>query len=359
MFFNFLKKRKKECVFVGLSGGVDSSVAASLLQGEGYNVVGVFIRTWQPDWIPCSQNADRESAMRVCAHLQIPFLECDAEEIYKREIVDEMLAQYQLGNTPNPDILCNQHVKFGAFLDFALRNGADRIATGHYARNIFNPSTSKYELYRGIDHKKDQSYFLSRITQDQLARTLFPLGALQKSDVRQIAARRGLHTASRRDSQGICFLGEVDMREFLLHYFPKNPGKVINQVGDEIGRHDGAIFYTLGERHGFTITRKTDHDKPLYIVAKDVDQNILTVAPAVPQNHGRTKYRLVNVHRISDDRDVPDGLLAQTRYHGPKNSVALHKDIVQFDEPQLIASGQFIVFYVGEQCIMSGIVAEI
>ena len=213
-----INSNNKKTVFVGVSGGVDSSVAAAKLLDQGYNVVGVFIRTWTPDFIDCTWREERRDAMRVCAHLNIPFLECDAEDAYKKGVADYMINEYRKGNTPNPDVMCNREVKFGVFWNFAKENGADYIATGHYAQNNFDIKNNNFNLVKGVDPSKDQSYFLWTLTQDDLSHTLFPVGYLPKTEVRVLAKKYNLPTAVKKDSQGVCFLGPLDMKDFLKHY---------------------------------------------------------------------------------------------------------------------------------------------
>lgn len=268
---------KKKTVFVGVSGGVDSSVSLALLKQQGYNVVGVFIRTWQPDFISCTWRDERRDAMRVCAHLEVPFLECNLEEEYKTKVAEYMITEYKKGRTPNPDVMCNKEIKFGGFLNFAKTHGADFIATGHYAQKT---GDDPYILSIAEDKNKDQTYFLWTLTQQQLAHVLFPIGHLLKSEVRDIAKKLHLPTATKKDSQGVCFLGMIDMKDFLSHYINIEQGNVVDEKGTVIGTHSGALFYTLGERHGFTISeQKKDEDtEPYYIIKKDLESNTLIVA---------------------------------------------------------------------------------
>ena len=268
----------KKTVFVGMSGGVDSSVSALLLKKQGYTVVGVFIKVWHPDFLACHWEQERLDAMRVAAHLEIPFLTCNAEQAYKDNVAQYFIAEYQNGRTPNPDVMCNTHIKFGHFFDFARARGADYIATGHYAR------TEKIErrltLLRGIDTTKDQSYFLWNISDDALSHTLFPIGHLEKSHVRRMAQKAHLPTALKNDSQGICFLGQIDMFSFLSHYIALKEGEVRTEEGVVIGTHKGSQLYTLGQRHGFTIYPNHTHTTPYFVCSKDIAQNILTVSHA-------------------------------------------------------------------------------
>ncbi|MCB9809332.1 tRNA 2-thiouridine(34) synthase MnmA, partial [Candidatus Nomurabacteria bacterium] len=252
--------QEKKTIFVGVSGGVDSSVAVALLKEQGHRIVGVFIRTWQPEWMECTWRDERRDAMRVCAHLDIPFLECDLTQEYKTGVADYMIGEYKAGRTPNPDVMCNKEVKFGGFLKWALERGADYVATGHYTRvvscKLQGENKGGYALLRGVDESKDQSYFLWTLTQDQLQHILFPIGNMPKSKTRTLAKKYHLPTATKKDSQGICFIGEISMKEFLSHYIDQQLGDVLNAQGEVIGYHSGALFFTLGERHGFTITHK-------------------------------------------------------------------------------------------------------
>ena len=356
------KQDNKKTVFVGLSGGVDSSVTAALLKQQGYAVVGVFIRTWQPDFIQCSFREDRLDAMRVAAHLDIPFLECDAEDAYKRSVADYMIDEYKKGRTPNPDVMCNREIKFGVFWQFAREHGADYIATGHYAR--VEQTSLGYELFVGFDKTKDQSYFLWTLTQEDLPHVLFPVGGFEKTHVRDLARRFGLPTAPKKDSQGICMLGDLDIKEFLAHYIEEKRGDVLDENGQTIGYHDGAVFLTLGERHGFVITQKTPTEEPYYIVRKDAVANTITVSHS---RHGTAAAdgNGVLLEHCSWTCETPkagDWYAAQIRYHGdylPCMIAALDgaSATLTFDEPVIVAPGQSIVLYEGDICLGGGIVA--
>lgn len=372
-----MKKIKKKTVFVGLSGGVDSAVSAKLLIEKGYEVAGVFIKTWHPDFIECNEEEERRDAMRVAAYLGIPFLSFDFEEEYKKGVADYMIEEYKKGRTPNPDVMCNKEVKFKAFLDKAVSMGADFVATGHYAQRksdskFFSgprkksPDRSKnllsHFLLKGKDPSKDQSYFLWTLNQEQLSRILFPIGNFKKSEVRKLAKKFNLPVAEKKDSQGICFLGAIDLKDFLKHYIKEKKGKVLNTEGKEIGYHDGAVFHTLGERHGFTITAKTSNDKPYYIISKDIEKNILIVSQdRIINNLDKNKIILENINWVGETPKENKKYQANVRYHGEllncriicQSSTSAE---VIFEKPVLVASGQSCVIYDKDVCLGGGVV---
>lgn len=349
-------------VFVGLSGGVDSAVAALRLQRAGYRVVGVFIKVWHPDWLVCNWEQERLDAMRVAAKLDIPFLTCDAVSTYRDEVAQTFIAEYQAGRTPNPDVLCNQQVKFGAFLDFALAQGADLIATGHYAQKLGNTKTP--ELHRGVDANKDQSYFLWSLSQRQLEHTLFPVGNTPKVQIRQEAVAAGLPTASKKDSQGICFLGQVDIKDFLGHYINLTPGMVINQDGQVVGEHQGALIYTVGQRHGFTISTKNASRQTHYVVDRDIAANTITVNVERPVTALGTTIALSKVITREELR-VGQVVTFQTRYRQTANIGTITAlsgttgtaTIVPTDSMEAPAPGQSCVLYDSTRCLGGGIIA--
>lgn len=366
--------RKK--VFVGLSGGVDSSVSAALLKKEGFDVTGVFIKVWQPPFLACTWKEDRLDAMRVAAHLDIPFVTLDLEKEYKQEVVDYMISEYKKGRTPNPDVMCNRSVKFGAFFKRAIAAGADFVATGHYARikkvkskkekgKSAESDKAEYKLLAGVDKEKDQSYFLWTLTQKELSRTLFPVGGYKKSDVRKLGKKFGLPTAEKKDSQGLCFMGPLDMKDFLKHFIKEKRGNVLDEKGDTIGFHDGAGFFTMGERHGFTITAKGTHDAPYYVIGKDVKRNAITVSHLPLRAHAdgvRKNIHLSGVNYVTGI--VPkEGkkLGARVRYRQPLDQCALshpqkHSAEIIFQKPQLASPGQSLVFYDKDECFGGGII---
>ena len=266
-------------VFLGMSGGVDSSLSAVLLKEQGYNVVGVYMKNWSKDLpgMKCPWAEDLADAKRVAVKLGIDFRVFDFETEYKQKVVDYMLSEFKAGRTPNPDIMCNQEIKFKLFYETAREQGADLIATGHYARISPHPC-----LRKAADENKDQTYFLYRISEDALAHTLFPIGDMLKKDVKKLAEEKGLDNAYKKESMGVCFVGEVGMEDFLKEYFEPNPGPIIEiETGHELGTHEGAIFYTIGQRHGLDLgsaNKGADAGLPYYVVKKDITKNIVYVS---------------------------------------------------------------------------------
>jgi tRNA-specific 2-thiouridylase len=294
--------------------------------------------------------------MRVAAHLDIPFITFDAEEEYKKDVADYMIEEYKRGRTPNPDVMCNKHVKFGAFLKYALAEGSDFVATGHYAQKVDN------RLFAGADKNKDQSYFLWTLTQEQLAHVLFPVGHLEKPEVRKLAKKFGLPTAEKKDSQGVCFLGKLDMGEFLRHYAEPKRGNMLSEQGDVIGFHEGAILYTLGERHGFTVTKKGTEDAPYFVVKKDMEENTITVAHKKNRSlkgKGATTIILENVNWVSGNIPEKDKIYsARTRYRGELLPCKIKDGTIEFFEKQEpVAPGQSLVAYDGDECLGGGVVS--
>lgn len=386
---NFLPKIKNEQgkktkIFVGVSGGVDSSVSALLLKEKGYDVQGVFFRKFNPDKNKCKK--EKEDAEKICQQLDIPFHFLDLEEEYKDKILSYFIETYKAGKTPNPDIFCNRDIKFGAFQKWAFENGADYIATGHYVKNIFNKKTNLFELTKARDENKDQSYFLAMLSQEQLAKSIFPLGNLKKPEVRKIAQKNNLITAEKKDSQGICFLGEkVNLKEFLKNYIPEKKGKVLNTLGEEIGIHDGTIFYTIGERHGFEIfpKAKTPNTPRLFVIKKNKKANTLTVGSADELkniNSLASKKEIIfsNSSWITEEPDFSKKYIGRIRYRGElipvklsysgpqmvcraevcmEDAILNEKIKATFEKPhRFIAAGQVIVFYDEQKCIGGGII---
>ncbi len=343
-------------VYVGMSGGVDSSLSAALLKEQGYQVTGVYMKNWTRDLpgMQCPWADDLADAKRVAVHLGIPFKVFDFQTEYKQLVVDYMLDEYRAGRTPNPDIMCNQDVKFGLFLKAALKDDADMIATGHYA------GSRGSHLLRAADEDKDQTYFLYRITGDAVEHTIFPLAKYKtKAEVRADAAARGLATARKRDSQGICFVGTVGIREFLSQYIETEPGDIIErETGKVLGRHDGAIFYTLGQRHGLNV----GGGLPYYVVGKDMAKNEVYVS----RNLNSAEFfvgqiRLADVHWINDPLHSGDTCQIRVRHRAKLVDAVVDVDgdyivIKPSESERAIAPGQSIVLYKGEECLGGGIV---
>ncbi len=371
-------KQQKKRVFVGLSGGVDSAVSAALLQKAGYDVTGVFIKVWQPDWIECNWKEERRDAMRVAAHLGIPFITLDCEKEYKQGVIDYMIAEYRAGRTPNPDVMCNKTVKFGAFYDWARAKGADYVATGHYAR--IAPShkfsgNALHAIYAGVDRNKDQSYFIWTLKQAQLAHILFPVGGIEKPEVRKLAKKFKLPNADKKDSQGLCFIGKVDLKDFLAHYIKAEKGNVIDENGEIIGSHPGALFFTIGERHGFTIEKKSPNDAPYFVTDKDVEQNTLTASNRGSRNgnsqseslpSATCEVRLEKANWISGSAPTSADtvFLVRSRYRQELQKARIKRTgitetVLEFKEAQdTLTSGQSLVIYdaKGEECMGGGVI---
>lgn len=348
-----------------MSGGVDSSVAAAILLKEGYEVTGVFMKVWEPDFLPCIWREERRDALRVAAHLGISLLTWDFEREYKEGVADYMIREYKAGRTPNPDVMCNKEVKFGAFFRRAVQEGADFVATGHYARVVSGDENGVFKMFAGVDRAKDQSYFLWTLGQGELQRTLFPLGEYTKTEVRILAKKFELPTAEKKDSQGLCFVGKLDMKDFLAHFIKEQEGVVLNEEGVPLGVHRGVCFYTLGERHGFTITKKTNADAPYYIVAKDLEHNTLRVAHKISKQPFSVAEREVNLCQVNFFRSVLPEMnktyTARIRYHGELYICTIKMQDVQratlhFEVPVMVAPGQSVVLYSGDECLGGGVV---
>ncbi len=349
-------------IFVAMSGGVDSSVAAALLKREGkFDVVGVFCRGWQPAGMICGWEEERRDAVRAAAKIDIPFLTFDFSKEYENRVVEYMKKEYRAGRTPNPDVMCNKYIKFGLFLEKSLEMDADYIATGHYVRHLetkFPSGNLVSKLFQAKDKNKDQSYFLWTLTQKQLKYCLFPIGDYIKPEVRKMARKFGLPTAEKKDSQGLCFVGNINFAQFLRKIIPKKEGEIRTPDGKIIGRHDGAHFYTIGQRHGLSIP-----GGPYFVVAKDLKNNILTVAREKEEKEFYQKEVFINnVNWISGPSILRKTYLARIRYRQSlqkcrvvsmeENSATIH-----FDTPQrAVTSGQSLVLYDKEIMLGGGII---
>ena len=373
--------KNRKTVYVAMSGGVDSSVAAALLKKQGHNVTGVFMRPWQPEGVRCLWQKDKEDAMRVAAKLGIPFLTWDFSKEYKKEVADYMIKEYRAGRTPNPDVMCNKHIKFGLFLERSLKEGADLIATGHYARierKILNPKSeilNKFKIQNSKkienldienslkivncklkiakDKNKDQSYFLWTLTQEQLKYCLFPVGDYKKPEVRKIAKKFGLSTAEKKDSQGVCFIGPLNMKEFLKKHIKPKRGKILDMKGGLVGFHDGVYYYTIGQRHGLDIKNGKG---PYFVVTKDVRRNIVYVGGE--NKLGLKEARVADLHWISGAKKLPAEILVRTRYRAPLKKAVLRKngDLRFKNSERAVTSGQSAVFYEGNEMLGGGII---
>ena len=352
-------------IVVGLSGGVDSAVAALLLKRAGHDVVGMFMKNWEDDddGEYCSTREDLVDAVAAAETIGIEVEAVNFAAEYKERVFASFLAEYRAGRTPNPDVLCNAEIKFKAFLDHAMALGADRIATGHYAR--VEERGGRFVLLRGVDPGKDQSYFLHRLNQAQLARTLFPIGHLHKSEVRRIAREAGLANHAKRDSTGICFIGERPFREFLGRYLPKEPGPMVTPEGRHVGEHQGLMYYTIGQRQGLGIGgRREGGGEPWYVAGKDLAANALTVV----QGHDHELLLRRNLEALDASwiagaaPDVEGDLGAKTRYRQADSACALQvaatdRFALDFTAPQwAVTPGQSAVLYRGDECLGGGVI---
>lgn len=345
-------------VYVGMSGGVDSSLTAALLKEQGYDVVGVYMKNWTQDLpgMKCPWAEDLADAKRVAVQLGIDFKVFDFETEYKHKVVEYMIDEYKSGRTPNPDIMCNQEVKFKLFLEAALDDGADMIATGHYA------SVTDGVLKMAKDANKDQTYFLYRVTKAALEKTLFPLGEYEKPVVREMAKERGLYTAAKKDSQGICFVGQIGIREFLSQYVEQTAGNIIDRrTGAVLGQHDGAIFYTIGQRHGLDV----GGGLPYYVVGKDMDKNEVYVTTDL--NDGslwRPEVSLGAIHWIDGSQPTEGVFNARMRHRGKLIPATLQHQgeewkLILSEPERAVAAGQSVVLYQDEVCVGGGIVLPV
>lgn len=360
------KKPEETRVVLGMSGGVDSSVAALLLKQQGYDVIGIFMKNWDDtdEYGHCTAEADFEDVRRVCEQLDIPAYSVNFEKEYSEKVFQYFLDEYKKGRTPNPDVMCNREIKFGEFLDKALELNADYIATGHYARVDFHDG--EYRLLRGVDNNKDQTYFLNVLNQYQLSKAMFPIGHLNKAELRQIAEEAGLATAKKKDSTGICFIGERDFREFLSKFLPAQPGEIRTLDNEVKGMHQGLMYYTLGQRKGIGIGGEGS-GQPWFVVDKDIENNILYVAQGSDHPNLYSKGLFAtDVNWISNKHnETTFKCTAKFRYRQPDQEVTVHLKPdntceVIFEKPQkAITPGQAVVFYQGEVCLGGGTIDKI
>lgn len=343
-------------VYVGLSGGVDSSVSAALLKEQGYNVVGVYMKNWSRDLpgMPCPWKDDFTDAKRIAVQLGIDFKMYDFEKQYQHKVVDYMLDEFKAGRTPNPDIMCNQEIKFKLFLNTALEDGADMVATGHYAL------AKDGRLFMAKDHNKDQTYFLCRVSKQALDKTIFPLGELTKPQVRELAKKFKLVTADKKESMGICFVGKVGIKEFLEVYVESRPGPIIDNHGKKIGEHDGAIFYTIGQRHGLEV----GGGLPYYVTGKDIKKNEVYVTTDLQDKKlWSEQIKLTSVHWINGQPNKNQKLMVRTRHRAKLIPVKSLNKLSNFtwalelsEEVRALTPGQSAVLYSDDECVGGGIV---
>jgi len=348
-----------EHIIVGMSGGVDSAVSALLLKEQGFDVECIFMKNWEEDSEYCTSEQDYKDALLVCDELGLKLKTVNFSKEYKDRVFDLFLKEYAAGRTPNPDTLCNKEIKFKAFLNYALKLGASRIATGHYAR--IDQRDGFVLLHKGNDVNKDQSYFLFMLNQHQLKKSIFPIGDMTKKDVRNLAREKGLPNHSRKDSTGVCFIGERNFNEFLHQYFKSDPGDIISVDGKIVGKHDGLTFYTLGQRQGLGIGGgHGEKEEPWYIVDKDLNNNILIVAQG--HNHPNlfhTSLTVENLHWVSNQKPTANNLNAKIRYRQSDQPCSVNiingTAVVMFETPQFaVTPGQATVFYDGDICLGGG-----
>ena len=354
--------KEKTRVVLGMSGGVDSSVAALLLKEQGYEVIGVFMKNWDDtdEFGVCTATVDYEDVRRVCDQIGIPYYSVNFEQQYWDKVFTYFLDEYKSGRTPNPDVMCNKEIKFKAFMDYALSIGADYVATGHYAQVQTVDGTT--QLLRGVDHHKDQTYFLNQLSKDVLAKVLFPLGHLEKTEVREIAKAHDLATAEKKDSTGICFIGERNFKQFLSEYLPAQPGEMQTIAGEVKGKHDGLMYYTIGQRHGLGIGGEGD---PWFVVGKNVADNILYVEQSDHNDYLYSDGLIAT--QLNWINEVEDSFTCTAKFRYRQKDSKVHVSIrpggnvlVEFDQPErAITPGQAVVFYDGDVCLGGGTIQDI
>ncbi|MFB1001410.1 MAG: tRNA 2-thiouridine(34) synthase MnmA [Pseudomonadales bacterium] len=353
-------------VIVGISGGVDSSVTALELLNQGHNVEALFMKNWDEDdgTEYCTARTDLEDAMRVCDKLNVELHTVNFAQQYWDNVFEHFLAEYNAGRTPNPDVLCNREIKFKVFADYAEKLGADFIATGHYART--SHSNDGTRLLKGLDHNKDQSYFLHAVSHQQLAKTLFPIGEMEKSSVRAIAKKADLVTHDKKDSTGICFIGERRFKDFLERYLPANPGPIIDDNGNPMGKHSGLMFHTIGQRQGLGIGGVANAAQaPWYVAEKRLEDNTLIVVQGNQHELLFTNsLTAIDSHWIGEEPTLPLKCKAKTRYRQEDQACTIISAdngqlSVEFDEPQRATTpGQYIVFYVDDHCLGGAVIQQ-
>ena len=356
----------KKRVVLGMSGGVDSSVAAILLKEQGYEVIGVFMKNWDEtdENGVCPADEDYKDVIAVAEQLDVPYYSVNFVKEYWDRVFTYFLDEYRAGRTPNPDVMCNKEIKFKAFLDYAVKIGADYIATGHYAR--IERDSGKVRLLRGLDDNKDQTYFLCQLSQEQLDKVIFPIGEYNKKDIRAIAEKYNLKTAKKKDSTGICFIGERDFAEFLNRYLPAKPGKIVTAEGENLGNHVGLMHYTIGQRKGIGIGNTKDGSgEPWFVADKDLEKNELIVVQGGDHEKLYSKALIADNFNFINKRELPLKCTAKFRYRQKDVGVTVEKAgtdsyRVTFDKPEkAVTLGQIVVLYDNEECLGGGIIKEI
>lgn len=354
----------KPRVVVGMSGGVDSSVTALLLKEQGYEVIGIFMKNWDDtdEFGYCTATEDYKDVQAVAQQIGIPYYSVNFEKEYWDKVFQYFLDEYKKGRTPNPDVMCNKEIKFKAFLDYAMDLGADYVATGHYAQ-VKRDEDGTVHMLRGVDDNKDQTYFLNQLSQEQLAKVLFPLGGMQKSEVRRIAEMAGLKTAKKKDSTGICFIGEKNFKEFLSNYLPAVSGNMLTLDGKKMGEHAGLMYYTIGQRKGLGIGGGGESDEPWFVIGKDLASNTLYVGQGYHHEMLYADHLDASDIHFTQDGKMPQSFQCTAKFRYRQKdvpvTVRLNEDqtaaTIVFDEPvRAITPGQAVVFYDGMECLGGG-----
>ena len=358
-----MKDKKDTKVVVGISGGVDSSVAALLLKEEGYDVVGIFMKNWDDtdENGVCTAEEDFEDAVAIANQIGIPYYSINFEKEYYDRVFTYFLDEYKKGRTPNPDIMCNKEIKFKAFLDYAKNLGADYVATGHYAR--VDRSGDETVMLRGLDNNKDQTYFLSQLSQEQIKDVLFPVGELEKPEVRRIAKEHNLATADKKDSTGICFIGERDFNEFLSNYLPAQPGNIVDTYGNIMGKHDGLMYHTIGQRRGLGIGGEGE---AWFVCGKDLDENELIVCQGSTNPLLYSNKLYASEFSTFTNKKIPTQFNCTAKFRYRQKDINAHVKVLEdkkvevtYDDTKAVTPGQAAVFYMDEVCIGSAIIDEV
>lgn len=362
-----MQDNSKIRVVVGMSGGVDSSVTALLLKEQGYDVIGIFMKNWDDtdENGVCTATEDYKDVTAVASQIGIPYYSVNFEKEYWDRVFEYFLAEYRAGRTPNPDVMCNKEIKFKAFLDYAMQLGADFVATGHYAQ-VKRDENGVVHMLRGNDNNKDQTYFLSQLSQEQLSKTMFPLGHLEKKEVRAIAEKAGLATAKKKDSTGVCFIGEKNFKQFLSQYLPAQPGKMMTPDGIEKGTHDGLMYYTIGQRQGLGIGGGGKTQEPWFVVGKDLATNTLIVDQGFHHPLLYANRLTASQIHFTTNEEKPQEFRCTAKFRYRQQDVPVTVRLldgdraeVLFDEKaRAITPGQAVVFYDGEECLGGGLIDQ-